>query len=145
MASNTGGDSENGLPTSPPQQALFFNQTSEKKAAGPISGDDYGEWSDRLSNVEEMIPQDDLRNEVAKVLDEARSMRIDFRRDNQPPTAATINERITNPLIELRQRVSEEIAKLNKENPIAPIDRDPVPGEFRDLVRRYYEQLGTGE
>jgi hypothetical protein len=72
-------------------------------------------------------------------------MRIDFQRDNEAPQAGTINKRIADPLVELRQRLSEEIAKLNKENPIAPIDRDPVPSEFRDLVRRYYEELGAGE
>ena len=25
---------------------------------------------------------------------------------------------------------------------LVPIDRDPVPGRYSDLVRRYYEQLG---
>ena len=91
-----------------------------------------------------MIPQEDIRNDIARVLDDARAMRIDYRRNNEPPAAATIQEKITSPLLELRERISEELAKMNKENPIAPIDRDPVPSEFRDLVRRYYEELGTG-
>ena len=91
-----------------------------------------------------MLPQEDLRNAVAQVRDEARAMRIDFRRDNLPPEASTIGKKITEPLIELRQRISEEIAKLNRENPVSPIDRDPVPSEFRDLVRLYYEELGAG-
>jgi hypothetical protein len=26
-----------------------------------------------------------------------------------------------------------------------PIDRDPVPHKFSDLVRRYYERLGSSE
>ena len=91
-----------------------------------------------------MIPQEDLRNQAARVADNAREMRVDFSRDNLPPGAGAIDQRITLPLIELRQRLSEEIAKLNRENPISPIDRDPVPSEFRDLVRRYYEELGSG-
>lgn len=48
------------------------------------------------------------------------------------------------PLVEIRNRVAEELAKLDKENPLAPIDRDPVPREYRELVRRYYEELGSG-
>jgi len=141
-----GDDRGGGLP--PPGQVaggpLFFDQSTEQREPGPITGEDYEAWSDRLASIEEMLPQDDLRNSVGQVRDDARTMRIDFRRDNQPPEAATIDQKITEPLIELRQRLSEEIAKLNRENPVAPIDRDPVPSEFRDLVRRYYEELGAG-
>ncbi|MEX2580100.1 MAG: hypothetical protein WD342_13665, partial [Verrucomicrobiales bacterium] len=126
-------------------QPLFFNRQSEQRVSGPITGEDYADWSDSLGNIEEMLPQDDLRNSVARVLDDARAMRIDFRRDNAPPAADVIDQRITAPLIELRERIGEELAKLNKDNPLAPIDRDPVPSEFRDLVRRYYEELGAGD
>jgi len=141
------GDRGNRLPTGAPLdgQPLFFDRPDEAPQQGPITGDDDGNWADRLSNIEEMVDQEDIRNGIAKVLDEARAMRIDFQRDNEAPQAGTINTRIADPLVELRQRLSEEIAKLNKENPIAPIDRDPVPSEFRDLVRRYYEELGAGE
>lgn len=123
---------------------LFFDDVSEERRPGPITGEDYEQWSDRLGNLEEMLPQEDLRNAVARIRDEARAMRIDYRRDDLPPGAATIDRRITEPLVELRQRIGEELAKLNRENPVAPIDRDPVPSEFRDLVRRYYEELGAG-
>lgn len=146
--SNFGGDDRgNSIPTGGQLggQPLFFDRPEEAPQQGPITGDDYGNWADRLSNIEEMVDQEDIRNGLAKVLDEARAMRIDFQRNNDAPQASSINQRITNPLVELRQRLSEEIAKLNKENPIAPIDRDPVPSEFRDLVRRYYEELGAGE
>ena len=145
MGGDDRGERRGPPPNNPtPGQPMFFDQQSEQRVAGPITGEDYEDWSDTLSNIEEMLPEDDLRNEVAKVLDDARSMRIDFRRDNAPPEATTIEQRITNPLIELRGRISEELAKMNKDNPIAPIDRDPVPSEFRDLVRRYYEELGAG-
>ena len=72
-------------------------------------------------------------------------MRIDYRRDNLPPQADQITTRITNPLVEMRNRLTEELAKLDKENPLAPIDRDPVPSEFRELVKKYYEELGSGK
>ena len=147
MADANSGQRGNRMPTgaSLGEQPLFFDRPEEAPQEGPITGDGYGNWADRLSNIEEMVDQEDIRNGLAKVLDEARAMRIDFQRDNEAPQAGTINKRIADPLVELRQRLSEEIAKLNKENPIAPIDRDPVPSEFRDLVRRYYEKLGAGE
>jgi hypothetical protein len=145
-AMNNGGDDRNeGLPTGPLAGPLFFDDSSEERRPGPITGEDYEQWADRLGNLEEMLPDEDLRNSVAKVRDDARAMRIDYRRDDLPPGAATINQKITEPLVELRQRLSEELAKLNRENPVAPIDRDPVPSEFRDLVRRYYEELGAGK
>ncbi|MEM6277888.1 MAG: hypothetical protein AAF733_00315, partial [Verrucomicrobiota bacterium] len=141
-----GDDRGSSLPTGNGKTAtpLFFNQPSEQRRSGPITGEGYEEFRDRLGNIEEMVPQEDLRNQIARVGDNAREMRIDFSRDNLPPEAAAIDQRITQPLLELRQRLSEEIAKLNRENPIAPVDRDPVPSEFRDLVRRYYEELGSG-
>lgn len=145
-AMNNGGDDRNeGLPSGPLAGPLFFDDSSEERRPGPITGEDYEQWADRLGNLEEMLPDEDLRNSVAKVRDDARAMRIDYRRDDLPPGAATINQKITEPLVELRQRLSEELDKLNRENPVAPIDRDPVPSEFRDLVRRYYEELGAGK
>lgn len=127
-----------------PAGSLFFEQSSEKRQEGPITGEDYEDWSDRLAALEGILPQEELRNALARVRDEAKAMRIDFRRDNLPPAAGSIRQRITDPLVELQGRLSDEIAKQNRENPIAPIDRDPVPSEFRDLVRRYYEELGAG-
>ena len=124
---------------------MFFNRPEEEISPDPITGEGYEEWANKLGNIEEMLEQDDLRNEIAKVLDDARAMRIDYRRDNLPPQASTLQKRITNPLVEIRNQLTEELAKLDKENPLAPIDRDPVPGEFRELVRRYYEELGSGK
>lgn len=141
-SASTGGGEENSR--GGPAGSLFFEQSSEMRQAGPITGEDYEEWSDRLAALEEILPQEELRNALARVRDEAKAMRIDFRRDNLPPAAAGIRQRITDPLVELQGRLSDEIAKQNRENPIAPIDRDPVPSEFRDMVRRYYEELGAG-
>jgi len=47
-------------------------------------------------------------------------------------------------LAEIRDRVAEELARREKPDSIVPIDRDPVPTRFSELVRRYYEKLGTG-
>jgi hypothetical protein len=41
--------------------------------------------------------------------------------------------------------VGEALSRVEKDNPLVPVDRDPVPGPFRDLVRAYYERLAAGD
>lgn len=124
----------------------FFEEGAAPTAQAndPLTGEGFGEWSDRLRRVEEALDDPQLRNRVARVQDNAREMRIDFRRNNAPPQALTVRTRITEPLAELRERVSEELAKREGKDAATPLDRDPVPGRFRELVRRYYSELGTG-
>jgi len=110
---------------------------------GPLTGREFTQWSDRLRDVEEMLNEPDLRNEVARVRDRARAMRADFTRHGKEPQWDLVGQQITKPLTELRDRISEELAKLQPDNSTpVPIDRDPVPGRFTELVRRYYEKLG---
>jgi hypothetical protein len=125
--------------------AMFFDETAEQENSSPLTGTGYGQWTDRLRNVEELLSAPELRNEAAKVLDRARSMRIDHERNNMAPQADHLQIRIIRPLVELRDRVTEELAKRNTGNPTVPVDRDPVPPAFRELVRRYYTELGAGK
>ncbi len=111
----------------------------------PITGGGYDRWSDRLRNVEELLETPELRNQAARIRDEARQMRIDHRRNDEPPQAAVVSARITQPLAELRDRVAEELARRESANPLAPLDHDPVPARFREQVRRYYTELGAGK
>ncbi|MES2596660.1 MAG: hypothetical protein V4662_15060 [Verrucomicrobiota bacterium] len=124
--------------------ALFFDQGAEAVNDRPFTGDGYDRWSNRLRNVEELLEQPELRNEAAKVLDNAREMRIDHARNDAAPQADHLKMRIVNPLVELRDRVAEELAKRDTKNPMVPVDRDPVPPAFRELVKRYYQELGNG-
>jgi len=126
-------------------EALFFDDSKEKPDNGVFTGGGYEQWSDRLRNVEELLNNPELRNEAAKVLDRARSLRIELKRSNEAPQVAFLNTRITQPLMELRDRVVEELSKKDAGKNLAPVDRDPVPAEFRDLVKRYYQELGAGK
>ena len=112
---------------------------------GPITGEDFRQWSDRLRDVEEMLTERDLRNEAARVRDRARSIRVEFKRHGKEPRWDLVRQQISKPLIELRRRLDEELAKLESDEALVPIDRDPVPGRFAELVRRYYENLGGGD
>jgi len=112
---------------------------------GPLTGRDFRQWSDRLREVEEMLSEPDLRNDVARVRDRARAIRAEFTRHGKEPQWNLVERMITKPLTELRKRIGEELAKLKPDEAIVPIDRDPVPGRYTELVRRYYENLGGDE
>jgi hypothetical protein len=112
---------------------------------GPLTGRDFTQWSDRLRDVEEMLSEPDLRNDVARVRDRARAIRAEFTRHGKEPQWNLVEQFITNPLTELRNRIGEELAKLKSDEAMVPIDRDPVPGRFAELVKRYYENLGGDE
>jgi hypothetical protein len=125
--------------------SLFFDDSKEQPDNSVFTGDGYERWSDRLRNVEELLNNSELRNEVAKILDRARELRMNLKRSNEAPQVSYLNQRITAPLIELRDRVAEELSKKDNSKNLAPVDRDPVPAEFRDLVKRYYKELGSGK
>jgi hypothetical protein len=126
-------------------EALFFEDSKEQPDTNVFTGDGYDRWSDRLRNVEELLNNPELRNEAAKILDRARELRINLKRSNEAPQVAVLNQRITQPLTELRDRVVEELSKKDAGKNLAPVDRDPVPAEFRELVKRYYKELGAGK
>ena len=114
-------------------------------AHGPITGEDFREWSDRLRDVEEMIDDPKLREEVARVRDRAQAMRAEFKRHSKEPKRDDVRKLIAQPLNDLRDRLDDELARRDQKRDLVPIDRDPVPGQFTDLVKQYYEKLGGGE
>jgi len=115
------------------------------RSAAPLGGDDFRQWSDRLRDVEEMVDDPELRNQAAQIRDRAREVRRNLHRNNEAPQWSMVEKMIAVPLRELKQRVSEELLRLSADrNATVPIDRDPVPAEFSDAVRRYYESLGGG-
>jgi hypothetical protein len=114
-------------------------------AGGPITGAEYSQWSDRLRDVEEMLDQPELRAEAARIRDRARNLRQDMRRNSVEPQWDLVKMEIAGPLVDLRTRVAEELARRESKEALVPIDRDPVPTRYSELVRRYYEQLGRSE
>jgi hypothetical protein len=71
---------------------------------------------------------------------------LEFKRHSKEPQWDEVRKLVAEPLRELRQRVSQELLRRSAERTsLVPIDRDAVPEEFSDQVRRYYEQLGSGE
>lgn len=111
-------------------------------AGGPLTGDNYREWNDRLGNVEEMVGDARLREDIAQIRDRVRAVRGEFRRGGREPQWNLVRAQILQPLAEVQNRIAEELAKRGSREALVPIDRDPVPAQFTEQVRRYYEQLG---
>jgi hypothetical protein len=114
-------------------------------ARGPLTGADFREWSDRLRDVEEALTERELREEVARVRDRARAVRAEFVRHGTEPQWDLVRTQIMAPLNELRQQISERLAQLQSDEALVPIDRDPVPDRYAEVVRRYFENLGGGD
>jgi len=79
---------------------------------------------------------------VARARERARVLRQEFKRDLKKPDWAVVQLQVMKPLIEVQDRISEELARRQSSDSLVPIDRDPVPNRYTDLVRRYYEELG---
>ncbi len=119
-----------------------FQEWTDRGARGPLTGEDYREWSDRLRDVEEMLTDRELREDVARVRDRARTMRSDFTRHGKEPQWDLVDQQIMKPLMELQTKLRDRLAQLESDDALVPIDRDPVPDRFAELVRSYFENLG---
>ncbi|HWA10870.1 MAG TPA: hypothetical protein VG838_15630 [Opitutaceae bacterium] len=109
---------------------------------GPLLGDNFGAWADRLRDVEEMVDSPEMQQAVAAARERARLMRLEYKRDLKKPDWAVVQLEIVKPLVEVRNRISDELARRGSKDSLVPIDRDPVPNRFAESVRKYYEELG---
>jgi hypothetical protein len=92
-----------------------------------------------------MLDVPELRAEAARIRDRARAVRLELKRHSKEPQWDLVQMEIAGPLLQLRMRVSEELARRESKEALVPIDRDPVPTRYSELVRRYYEELGRSE
>lgn len=111
----------------------------------PITGEGFVQWSDQIRNIEELIDDPKMRAEVARIREAARSMRAEFKRHSTEPQWGLVRMQILEPLSEIQEKLKEEIARRESPDSLVPIDRDPVPDKYAELVRRYYERIGSGK
>ncbi len=144
------GDRERREPGQGPEQP--GNQPGGNTAGGgnvrrsaPLTGEEFREWSDRLRDVEEMVDDPDLRAEAARIRERARAIRAEHKRHSEEPNWDLVQQQVAGPLVELQQRVSEELLRRTSKKAIVPLDRDPVPPQYSEKTRQYYERLGTGK
>jgi hypothetical protein len=113
-------------------------------SGGPITGEGFREWSDRIRDVEELLEDPGLRADAARIRDRVRGAREDFKRHSRVPDWTKLKGLVADPILELRDRIAEELRRRESPDSLVPIDRDPVPPKFAQGVRRYYERLGSG-
>ncbi len=109
---------------------------------GPLTGENFRDWSDRLRDVEEMVSDPQLRNRAARIRERARELRGESRRHSVQPNWDVVEKEIGMPLAELRNAVSEELMRRDSPEALVPLDREAVPPQFAEQVRQYYERLG---
>jgi hypothetical protein len=114
-----------------------------EEAPGIFTGEGYVDWADGLRNVEEMIDDPELRQQVSTIRDRAREVRLEARRHDKPPQWELVQAQIQQPMQAVRNRLREELARRQSPDNLIAIDRDPVPSRYSELVRRYYERLGS--
>lgn len=112
---------------------------------GPIREEGFRDWFDRMRATEDMLDDPQLRAEAARLRERVRTAREEFKRHAKEPDWKQLQETVANPLNELRNKVAEEVRRRESPNSLVPIDRDPVPPDYADSVRRYYERLGSGK
>jgi hypothetical protein len=146
-------EDQRGRPSQRSALSSFLQDGSANDAGGPtgpgglaqpLTGADFVPWSDRMRDVEEMIDDPDLRARVARVRDRARQMRIDLKRHSRLPNWDLVRTSIYSPMLELQELLAEEIARREPTEEVVPLDRDPVPDRYVELVEQYYERLGSG-
>lgn len=120
-------------------------ETAAAGPANPITGQGFNEFSDQLREAEELVTDPKLRADIARVREMARSMRVDFKRHSKAPEWDSVRMQILQPLAEIERRIAEEIARQQSPDSLVPLDKDPVPDRYSELVRKYYERLSQGK
>ena len=82
--------------------------------------------------------------------DRARAIRADWKYQSKRPSQAVLREQILGPLTELRDRLSDRLNRLERNDKLVPLDRDPDPRalhrpraalleepERRSMIRRW--------
>ena len=109
---------------------------------GPLTGLDFRDWEDRLREVEEVIEIPELRNQVSEVRQSARDIRRENKENGKPPKWDMVDMKILRPMTEINKRLEEELSLRQPKRELIPVDHEPVPAQYSELVRRYYERLG---
>ncbi|MES2922706.1 MAG: hypothetical protein V4819_14225 [Verrucomicrobiota bacterium] len=113
-----------------------------RRGRSSITGEDFREWSERLSDLEAVVEDPEAQSAVARARKASREMRKDFKRHSLEPDQAALEEGVLRPLTEAAGKLDARLHELDRKDPLAPVGRDPVPERYAEIVRRYFEELG---
>jgi hypothetical protein len=143
VARSNGDESRSQVQSGNPSGSSSLADVLERSSA-PITGNDFGEWSDALRDVEESVRDPEMRGAAAGIRQAARELHRDYIRHSKEPQWDLVRELVAKPLAQLRETVQAELLRKSADrNAVVPIDRDPVPTVFEQQLRRYYENLGS--
>jgi hypothetical protein len=80
---------------------------------------------------------------LATVRERVGVYRRDFRENGRTPSNEDLQNKVLAPLALARSWVEQELARTQNDRSLVPLDRDPVPDKYSELVRKYYEKLGS--
>jgi hypothetical protein len=100
--------------------------------------------SGQMRDVEQVLDPPDMRNRLATARERLAVFRADYRRMGAKPNPDDVRNQVLAPITEVRTQLKEDIARLENANSLVPLDHDPVPDNYSELVRKYYEKLGGG-
>jgi hypothetical protein len=112
---------------------------------GPITGRSYMDWADRMRDVEEAVDSPDIRNQLATVREQVAAYRRAYRQEGKTPSDEDLKNKALAPLALAQQWVAEELARAQNNRSLVPLDRDPVQDKYSEMVRKYYEKLGSAQ
>jgi hypothetical protein len=110
--------------------------------AGPITGDNYVDWADRLRVVEQLVDDPNLRQQLTNVRANADDLRRAYTQRGTSPQWGDVQSSVLAPLTAVRAELARQLARRTQPDALQPADRDPVPEKYADAVRSYYEALG---
>jgi hypothetical protein len=116
--------------------------SGNSRGGSAITGGGYEEWRDRLADLEAVVTDPEAQSAVARARRAGIEMRKDFKRHSKEPDQARIENEILRPLAEAATELDARLRDLDREDPLAPVGRDPVPDRYAEIVRRYFEELG---
>jgi hypothetical protein len=56
-----------------------------------------------------------------------------------------LQNKVLAPLALARDWVGQELSRAQNDRSLVPLDRDPVQEKYSELVRKYYEKLGSAQ
>ncbi|MDH7598059.1 MAG: hypothetical protein QHH07_00290 [Sedimentisphaerales bacterium] len=101
-------------------------------------------WLEALRQTELLLQQQDLRDMAAAITQAVTVAAREQGRHGNAPQWDLFSAQIRMQLVQLRTQVGYELARAQGGQELAPIDRDPVPSRYAELVRRYFENLSEG-
>jgi hypothetical protein len=112
---------------------------------GPITGNNYADWADRLRDVEQAVDSPDVRNQLATVREQVGVYRRSYRENGRGPSQEELQNKVLAPLALARNWVGQELSRAQNDHSLVPLDHDPVQEKYSEMVRKYYEKLGSSQ